>query len=241
MRLQEERRNALIGAGRADANIAVRNHDLLHHGFSKRALVEARNAALAPGQTAEQQAATSSRFNNMTQEYLEYIRGPEYARPGVPIGSRISPQRSLPDYFQRLHTSSGQAISAEDPLLLTLPLLWTITLTRIAQCPPKKSIYAFVWAMKEPSPVKTSAKMYYSGIQMNEMPSVKKPPPAKVVGNTWIVSKCREVSDRECEICFEEFEVGVPMSTLNCFCIFHEACIKDWFEKKKSCPTHSCD
>ncbi|KAJ3076728.1 hypothetical protein HDU98_000607 [Podochytrium sp. JEL0797] len=70
----------------------------------------------------------------------------------------------------------------------------------------------------------------------------KEVPTAKVIGTTWVVSKCREsLGDRECTICMDEFEVGVPMATMNCWCVYHESCIKDWFSKKKSCPTHASD
>ncbi|PSN64956.1 hypothetical protein BS50DRAFT_601498 [Corynespora cassiicola Philippines] len=44
----------------------------------------------------------------------------------------------------------------------------------------------------------------------------------------------------ECIICFEEFEQGDRMSRLACWCKFHEACIKQWWETKGrgACPTH---
>jgi len=33
----------------------------------------------------------------------------------------------------------------------------------------------------------------------------------------------------ECQICLEEFEEGVPMGRLECFCKFHLHCIEEWF------------
>ncbi|KAF2002033.1 FYVE-domain-containing protein, partial [Amniculicola lignicola CBS 123094] len=44
----------------------------------------------------------------------------------------------------------------------------------------------------------------------------------------------------ECVICFEEFEAGSRLGRLVCWCKFHEACIKQWWEKKGrgACPTH---
>lgn len=47
------------------------------------------------------------------------------------------------------------------------------------------------------------------------------------------------VDDAECTICLEEFEVGVEMGRLECFCRFHLKCIRDWFETKPGqCPVH---
>jgi len=45
---------------------------------------------------------------------------------------------------------------------------------------------------------------------------------------------------RECPICFEEFLQGNRVAFLECFCIFHEACIEAWFEKIENeiCPVH---
>ncbi|OOQ86157.1 hypothetical protein PEBR_22667 [Penicillium brasilianum] len=42
----------------------------------------------------------------------------------------------------------------------------------------------------------------------------------------------------ECQICFEEYEVGQSLARLNCFCKFHKACILDWFSRRMTCPTH---
>ncbi|CAI6337922.1 unnamed protein product [Periconia digitata] len=49
-----------------------------------------------------------------------------------------------------------------------------------------------------------------------------------------------EGTEAECVICFEEFEAGVRMARLVCFCKFHEACIKDWWgvRGRGACPTH---
>lgn len=45
---------------------------------------------------------------------------------------------------------------------------------------------------------------------------------------------------QECVICMEDFEPGIEMGRLDCFCAFHEACIKEWWGRKGvgSCPTH---
>ncbi|KAI8843245.1 hypothetical protein BJ741DRAFT_297329 [Chytriomyces cf. hyalinus JEL632] len=69
------------------------------------------------------------------------------------------------------------------------------------------------------------------------------PPPLKLVGNTFVVRKCTKAGD-ECQICMEEFELSDSVAILNCFCVYHEQCIKDWFQTKekkkepKACPTH---
>ncbi|CAG8955468.1 hypothetical protein HYFRA_00010335 [Hymenoscyphus fraxineus] len=47
------------------------------------------------------------------------------------------------------------------------------------------------------------------------------------------------VDDAECTICLEEFEVGVEMGRLECFCRFHLRCIRDWFGSRPGqCPVH---
>lgn len=45
---------------------------------------------------------------------------------------------------------------------------------------------------------------------------------------------------QECVICMEDFEPGIEMARLDCFCTFHDACIKEWWGRKGvgSCPTH---
>lgn len=50
------------------------------------------------------------------------------------------------------------------------------------------------------------------------------------------------IDDAECTICFEEFEVGVEMGRLECFCRFHLSCIRKWFETRPGqCPVHQHD
>ncbi|RDL36873.1 uncharacterized protein BP5553_06225 [Venustampulla echinocandica] len=47
------------------------------------------------------------------------------------------------------------------------------------------------------------------------------------------------VDDAECTICLEEFEVGVEMGRLECFCRFHLKCIREWFVSHPGeCPVH---
>lgn len=45
--------------------------------------------------------------------------------------------------------------------------------------------------------------------------------------------------DAECAICLEEFEIGVDMGRLECFCRFHLKCIRGWFKTRPGkCPIH---
>ncbi|KAG4031416.1 hypothetical protein MFRU_009g01900 [Monilinia fructicola] len=48
--------------------------------------------------------------------------------------------------------------------------------------------------------------------------------------------------DAECQICLEEYEPGLEMGRLECFCKFHLSCIRKWFEKHPGrCPMHQHD
>lgn len=46
--------------------------------------------------------------------------------------------------------------------------------------------------------------------------------------------------DNECVICLEELRPGDKVGRLECLCVFHYKCIKDWFNKKGygECPVH---
>ncbi|KAK6461217.1 hypothetical protein DFJ63DRAFT_218977 [Scheffersomyces coipomensis] len=46
--------------------------------------------------------------------------------------------------------------------------------------------------------------------------------------------------DNECVICLEDLKPGDKVGRLECLCVFHYACIKDWFNKKGygECPVH---
>lgn len=44
--------------------------------------------------------------------------------------------------------------------------------------------------------------------------------------------------DRECTICFEEYEIGQTCARLECFCVFHKACLDSWLSRKQCCPLH---
>lgn len=46
--------------------------------------------------------------------------------------------------------------------------------------------------------------------------------------------------DNECVICLEDLKPGDKVGRLECLCVFHYKCIKDWFNKKGygECPVH---
>lgn len=49
-----------------------------------------------------------------------------------------------------------------------------------------------------------------------------------------------ELVDNECVICLEDLKPGDKVGRLECLCVFHYKCIKDWFNKKGygECPVH---
>lgn len=50
------------------------------------------------------------------------------------------------------------------------------------------------------------------------------------------------IDDAECSMCLEDFEPGAKMARLECFCRFHEVCIRTWWERKPGmCPVHGRD
>lgn len=46
---------------------------------------------------------------------------------------------------------------------------------------------------------------------------------------------------QECVICFEDFKPGDTVIRLECLCVYHELCIREWFERKGTgnCPVHA--
>lgn len=49
-----------------------------------------------------------------------------------------------------------------------------------------------------------------------------------------------KIGDNECVICLEDLKPGDKVGRLECLCIFHYMCIKDWFNRKGygECPIH---
>lgn len=50
--------------------------------------------------------------------------------------------------------------------------------------------------------------------------------------------KDQELVGEECTICFEEFSLGDTLARLECFCVFHKACLDNWLSRKQCCPLH---
>lgn len=50
----------------------------------------------------------------------------------------------------------------------------------------------------------------------------------------------KDLQDSECVICLEDLKPGDKVGRLECLCVFHYKCIKDWFNKKGygECPVH---
>ncbi|KAG7666349.1 uncharacterized protein J8A68_000118 [[Candida] subhashii] len=49
-----------------------------------------------------------------------------------------------------------------------------------------------------------------------------------------------DIIENECVICLEDLKPGDKVGRLECLCVFHYKCIKDWFNKKGygECPVH---
>ena len=60
------------------------------------------------------------------------------------------------------------------------------------------------------------------------------------VGSRYVVQVLEEdMKEGECSICFEEFKKGESIARLECFCIFHQECVINWFKKSNNkCPLH---
>ncbi|KAI1728954.1 ring finger domain-containing protein [Ditylenchus destructor] len=42
----------------------------------------------------------------------------------------------------------------------------------------------------------------------------------------------------ECAICLDDMSAGENIARLPCLCIYHKACIDEWFKRKNCCPEH---
>lgn len=56
--------------------------------------------------------------------------------------------------------------------------------------------------------------------------------PVQILKHDW--------KDKECTICLDEFVAEQQIAWLECFCVFHEKCIRNWHKqgRKKICPVH---
>ncbi|KAG9238805.1 hypothetical protein BJ875DRAFT_4074 [Amylocarpus encephaloides] len=97
-----------------------------------------------------------------------------------------------------------------------------------------------------PSPARptqnTSTAITAPAAPSTSQPRVGSPSPAQVRRTgvfPYIATEKDCVDDAECTICLEEFEVGIEMGRLECFCRFHLKCIRHWFGSKPGqCPVH---
>lgn len=61
-----------------------------------------------------------------------------------------------------------------------------------------------------------------------------------LVNSSSTVQLEKDVTENECVICLDDLKPGDKVSRLECLCVFHYVCIKDWFNKKGygECPVH---
>ncbi|PSK35241.1 hypothetical protein C7M61_004699 [Candidozyma pseudohaemuli] len=73
--------------------------------------------------------------------------------------------------------------------------------------------------------------------ELQKEQELQKEPP---VGLVTLELKEKEDFEEECVICLEELRPGDKVGRLECLCVFHYKCIKDWFNKKGygECPVH---
>lgn len=78
-----------------------------------------------------------------------------------------------------------------------------------------------------------------AGLNSVETISPNKEISGLLVSTTSMVGE-KDVLDKECVICLEDLKQGDKVGRLECLCIFHYKCIKDWFNKKTygECPIH---
>lgn len=60
---------------------------------------------------------------------------------------------------------------------------------------------------------------------------------------SYIADEKERARNEECGICFEDYEPGVKMARLECWCRFHYDCIIEWFQRRGNarCPVHQHD
>lgn len=53
----------------------------------------------------------------------------------------------------------------------------------------------------------------------------------------------RDILSEECAICLGEFHKGSEVVRMQCFCLYHETCVRKWWDKKDTvcCPSHMPD
>lgn len=46
----------------------------------------------------------------------------------------------------------------------------------------------------------------------------------------------QKLTDYQCIICLNEFDLGQSLTLLKCKHIYHKSCLELWFDKKRTCP-----
>jgi len=55
----------------------------------------------------------------------------------------------------------------------------------------------------------------------------------------YVVKQLDSDVNEECTICYDTFFCGQRAARLECWCLFHEGCIAQWFKKTPFCPLHN--
>lgn len=67
------------------------------------------------------------------------------------------------------------------------------------------------------------------------------PANANFLGDGYTEEAVRTAIQEECVICFEEFPTGSSLIRMECFCFYHDHCLREWWNKKgkRDCPVHT--
>jgi len=68
-------------------------------------------------------------------------------------------------------------------------------------------------------------------------------PPISTNSAKYVETTLSKNLDMECTICFEPFNLGQVIVTIECMCVYHKTCANNWWKKKNSytCPLHKND
>ncbi|ORY43304.1 hypothetical protein BCR33DRAFT_717542 [Rhizoclosmatium globosum] len=178
------------------------------------------------------------------QQTPQYHPTVSSASAAFPHASGSPSRKTMADFFKPVaspargssslsfSTSAGRPVLHEDNPDDNCPICGT-KLTVMPK-PEEERHLRICLGDEEPSPKKVSEKMKGvgggggGGSSVVIQEAVSRPP--KVIGNQIVLSKCKKESDKECTICYCEFEIGETIGTMNCFC-----------KKAVCCPTHTND
>ncbi|ERT02179.1 hypothetical protein HMPREF1624_00477 [Sporothrix schenckii ATCC 58251] len=128
----------------------------------------------------------------------------------------------------------------------SLPNFETLREAHITECLETQSRYMGGSSSRSPTNGVTDASTTSTSLPANTAEassSTASPPPPRMTGMFPYRATEKDCVDAaECTICLEDLEVGVPMARLECFCRFHERCIRAWFKNHPGrCPVHQHD